>query len=505
MSERYLTAGEIALARSVYGDAIDYSKVTVSDKSLFGPMIDESRAHTPFGTMHFPGQSYSADFSMERVTNFGYLPSQRTFIHEMAHVLQYQQGENVALKSVFNRNYDYGQVFSGVKFGSLGTEQRAEMIEDYFALTQGEPAHTLSNTSRQPIGEYEKRLPPYIVTSPKLPDQAPIPDRINGARDGQSGAAGGRGGSEFGGNSAAGGDNTSGVGGGFSNPSQSSADARASDRASSPSAGSSSGGWMSTPSTAPTPTSPDSNYAPGAITRSPLAPPTASEPAVGHYESENGTWHWVGKPEDEPGYKLHINLPDPWVDTITTNSIHPMGVPGNNGGSDHTSSGSGSGGLGNSVHGTPAVGDHAGHPNGVSGSAGNGWNGHPVLLDLSGNGLSINPLYESSQFLDLEGDSYQHRAAWAGTGTGVLVLDADGDGKISRSSEFVFTEWDQTADSDLDALKSVFDTKSQWDARFRRRTLVGIQDHGRRPTRFVGFPRYRLDQLDGDRQWAAVR
>ncbi|ESZ55612.1 calcium-binding protein [Mesorhizobium sp. L103C120A0] len=40
----------------------------------------------------------------------------------------------------------------------------------------------------------------------------------------------------------------------------------------------------------------------------------------------------------------------------------------------------------------------------------------------------------------------------------MLVLDADGDGKVSRSSEFAFTEWDPTAASDLDALKSVFDT-----------------------------------------------
>lgn len=72
--------------------------------------------------------------------------------------------------------------------------------------------------------------------------------------------------------------------------------------------------------------------------------------------------------------------------------------------------------------------------------------------------MSINPLFSSSQFLDLEGDGYQHRTAWADAGTGVLVLDADGDGKISRSSEFVFTEWDHTATSDLEALKSVFDT-----------------------------------------------
>ncbi|MCA0033549.1 beta strand repeat-containing protein, partial [Mesorhizobium sp. B263B2A] len=106
--------------------------------------------------------------------------------------------------------------------------------------------------------------------------------------------------------------------------------------------------------------------------------------------------------------------------------------------------------------------DHAGNYSssaashaGANGKAGGG---KPVLLDLSGDGLAVDTLSNSSQFLDLDGDGYQHRTAWAGEGNGVLVFDADGDGKISRSSEFVFTEWDQTASSDLDALKSVFDT-----------------------------------------------
>ncbi|RWQ33363.1 MAG: hypothetical protein EOS21_29705 [Mesorhizobium sp.] len=128
------------------------------------------------------------------------------------------------------------------------------------------------------------------------------------------------------------------------------------------------------------------------------------------------------------------------------------------GGSGGDRAGSGSSPFGNGGLISTPVGDHAGHPNGVSGNKDNGWNGHPVLLDLSGNGFAINPLSSSSQFLDLDGDGYQHRTAWAGAGTGVLVLDADGDGKISRSSEFVFTEWDQTATGDLEALKSVFDT-----------------------------------------------
>ncbi|MGM4912785.1 hypothetical protein [Rhizobium sp. 768_B6_N1_8] len=82
----------------------------------------------------------------------------------------------------------------------------------------------------------------------------------------------------------------------------------------------------------------------------------------------------------------------------------------------------------------------------------------PVLLDLSGNGLSVEALPTSSKFLDLDGDGYQHRTAWAGAGIGVLVIDADGDGKITRSSEFAFTEWDSAATGDLEALRHIFDT-----------------------------------------------
>ncbi|WFU04668.1 DUF4214 domain-containing protein (plasmid) [Rhizobium sp. CB3171] len=82
----------------------------------------------------------------------------------------------------------------------------------------------------------------------------------------------------------------------------------------------------------------------------------------------------------------------------------------------------------------------------------------PVLLDLSGKGLSVSTLATSSQFVNVNGDGYQHRIAWAGNGSGVLVFDADGDGKISNSKEFEFTQWDPAATGDLDAIKNVFDT-----------------------------------------------
>jgi hypothetical protein len=106
---------------------------------------------------------------------------------------------------------------------------------------------------------------------------------------------------------------------------------------------------------------------------------------------------------------------------------------------------------GNSKHNGDSQSGFAGGP--VGGSM-----AEPVLLDLDGYGLTVDPLSASSHFVDLDGDGYQNRTAWAGKGTGVLVIDADGDGKISRSSEFAFTEWDPTAAGDLEAIKSVFDS-----------------------------------------------
>ncbi|MEM6473786.1 MAG: hemolysin, partial [Planctomycetota bacterium] len=55
-------------------------------------------------------------------------------------------------------------------------------------------------------------------------------------------------------------------------------------------------------------------------------------------------------------------------------------------------------------------------------------------------------------------DGLKSRTAWAGAGDGVLFYDADGDGAISEKREYVFTEWDPTASSDIEALANVFDS-----------------------------------------------
>ncbi|KAE9855859.1 hypothetical protein GP671_27070, partial [Escherichia coli] len=87
---RPLTIGEIALARSVFGDAIKYSEVKVHNKSYLPfNMQSNNVAMTPNGELYFREPHYRDDFSTE-VPRY-----KHWFIHEMVHVLQHQIGMNV--------------------------------------------------------------------------------------------------------------------------------------------------------------------------------------------------------------------------------------------------------------------------------------------------------------------------------------------------------------------------------------------------------------------------
>ncbi len=86
----------------------------------------------------------------------------------------------------------------------------------------------------------------------------------------------------------------------------------------------------------------------------------------------------------------------------------------------------------------------------------NGNGAQPIIFDLDGNGIQITELTRSTIFVD-GGDGLQHRTAWAGVGDGVLFFDPDGTGEITERRQYVFTDWDPTAGSDIEALASVFD------------------------------------------------
>src|SRR5690606_21185779 len=79
--ERPLTAGEIALTRSVFGNAVDYGRVTIRRRKWF-PFHPRKVTMAPRGHIHFHplGENYCEDFAAASLHRQGH------FIHEMVHV-----------------------------------------------------------------------------------------------------------------------------------------------------------------------------------------------------------------------------------------------------------------------------------------------------------------------------------------------------------------------------------------------------------------------------------
>ncbi len=130
---RPLTAGEIALARSMFGDAIRYDRVRMVRRKWW---LFQSRGivMAPTGNIYFHPESHlwSEDFSKER------LSLQGLFIHEMTHVWQAQTKGRfylVLMRHPFCR-YAYDLV-EGRPFDRYGLEQQAELVRHRFMADQG--------------------------------------------------------------------------------------------------------------------------------------------------------------------------------------------------------------------------------------------------------------------------------------------------------------------------------------------------------------------------------
>jgi hypothetical protein len=74
-----------------------------------------------------------------------------------------------------------------------------------------------------------------------------------------------------------------------------------------------------------------------------------------------------------------------------------------------------------------------------------------ILLDLDGDGIRITELSRSTMFVDATGDGLLNRSAWAAAGNAVLFYDPDDTGEITEKRQYVFTEWDPTETSGLEA------------------------------------------------------
>jgi len=131
--ERPLTEGEIALARGVFGTAIDYAKVTVRRRKFF-PFQPRRVTMAPRGHLHFHplGDGYCDDFAAQPPLRQGH------FIHEMTHVWQTQSRGDWYL--LLHRHplcrYDYS-LRPGWRLERYGIEQQAEIVRHAFLLRRG--------------------------------------------------------------------------------------------------------------------------------------------------------------------------------------------------------------------------------------------------------------------------------------------------------------------------------------------------------------------------------
>jgi hypothetical protein len=87
----------------VFGDKIDYSNVTIYDKKFF-PLQGENTVMSPDGNIYWPDACGNLA-TCDQGRHVG------TFIHEMTHVLQHQNGVNVLGR---------GFVLHAARIGSLG-------------------------------------------------------------------------------------------------------------------------------------------------------------------------------------------------------------------------------------------------------------------------------------------------------------------------------------------------------------------------------------------------
>ena len=139
MPARRLTDGEIALARGIFHDSIDYAAVRVHDRGYAHLAALGNMSHG--GHLYLP-QGHTEDFSRAP------LSARRLFIHESVHVWQHQNRvlnlAGAALRELVRHRLRYGRAYlfhldPARDLTDYGLEQQAAIIEEYFLRRHGGP------------------------------------------------------------------------------------------------------------------------------------------------------------------------------------------------------------------------------------------------------------------------------------------------------------------------------------------------------------------------------
>lgn len=147
---RPLTPAETELARSIYGNGLDYARIRLCGGTWWLPRNGVAMA--PCGHVHFPANAFCADFSRQNPAVQAWL------IHELAHVWQHQNGFPVWLGGLKitllggylnQRAYRLPDLARVPRFSRLNMEQQADLLRHFF----------LAHRHRDP--RYQAQLPHY--------------------------------------------------------------------------------------------------------------------------------------------------------------------------------------------------------------------------------------------------------------------------------------------------------------------------------------------------------
>ena len=141
---RALTAGEAALARSIYRSAIDLAAVRIVRRSWW-PLQPRHIAMAPCGHLHFHPKSelWSDDFAGASLGLRG------LFLHELCHVWQTQRRGKLYLPLMRHPFCSYTYTIKpGWRLERYGLEQQAEIVRHAYLLREGYPVPGAANLTQ---------------------------------------------------------------------------------------------------------------------------------------------------------------------------------------------------------------------------------------------------------------------------------------------------------------------------------------------------------------------
>lgn len=187
---RSLTAGEIALARKVFRDGVNYSAVRVYYRKWF-PFQPSTTAMTPNGNIYFDQDfpCFSGDFSDDskfRFHTYSALFCRHVFIHEMTHAYQHQQGIHVVDRRLSEGGRHAYVLDPSKSLNDYTLEQQAEIVADYFDHLELHSDHLLYHPDMSALAPVLKKFlddPNYLRAAEEARRSALEETRLDALND----------------------------------------------------------------------------------------------------------------------------------------------------------------------------------------------------------------------------------------------------------------------------------------------------------------------------------